>query len=296
MQANDFYRGVLFEIKEAAVTPATPSIKPAPSTTPNTQLSNKPTTPFNFNVKLDAPQQKFVGDINANKGTLQPYINKGEQYVQGLSSLHDFKPKELEHTMFNSGVQNVGTSAIQGFGKGLTSGTGVFGGLAGAAKGAYDGIQNTSKVRQMYDTFKSYDPEHQMQVINEVAANDPSLAQFLKSQINRGITEHVQGEDFGGVASDIMKGVAGPDKGSAPSYSDVVMRDQNVKNFAKDALMGRAGQLTGDFLKNNWGKLSAVIGGAGLVALIYSLMKGRQQEPQQPQMAMPQQSTGPQFL
>jgi hypothetical protein len=325
MQNNEFYRGVLFELgciqKIGEGTTPPPAIKPAPIpaaiTTPTAPLASPGPAPMQDPAPALPPPTAppspaagapVVAGVNsAPQSTGMQLANefKGKFPEQLINTLvtDDFQPAleaapqgkmvdtfEDAYKNFTGGkpdANNPFTKATMDVSKYYAQNSESSGGSA-----LMDGLKKTYEageyVKAIVPKFQQLAPTEKASFIKALTEAYPAkLAPAFQQDAKRYIDETTGKMGFG----DLWNKATGP---TDPNVDAMGQQFPELKDYATNSAIGRAGSLTGDWLKNNWGKLAAGVGGGGLlIALLSQIMGGgedgsRSNQPVQRRVNAPQ--------
>jgi hypothetical protein len=239
MQNNAFYRGVLSEInKFAQVTPPTPQITPS---APSPVISG-------IKAPLLSQTQHTINDFESVYPKVESALPNIEKSISSIpdNQLASTTPEQFKNTVTPSFSQM----------------------LAHPINSA-SLADNQGKLNDVFTSFQNLPPEQQAVAINTIGTYHPDLAKFLSSQIERGAKSSFSNASWSDLGSAAKQGLTGDHK----TLSSVMMQDPKIKSLVTNSMLGRAGELSGQWLKNNWQTLASVIGGTALIGLVYSIMK-----------------------
>lgn len=310
MQANEFYRGVLFEVrciqKRAETTPASPSIKPptsgpAPASKPLSAgpapaPAQAPTiTPppaagapviAGVNNAPQVAQQTGVQLANEFRGKFpEPLINKlvTDDFQPAIDQAppgHMVDTFENAYKDFTGGKvspSNPFFKATVDAGKYYTENSQSTG-LSSLLDGGKKTLEAGQYIKSIVPKFQQLAPAEKASFIKALTEAYPTkLAPAFQQDAKRYIDETTGKMSMG----DLMHKALSSDKD--PTVDAMGQQFPDLKGYAVNSALGRAGTLTGDWLKNNWGKLAAGVGGGSLlISLLYQIMSGGEQQANQP--------------
>lgn len=310
MQANDFYRGVLFEIEcihkiaaEGSTQPVPTQVKPTVTADLPAQNPAGPVPPAPTNLPSTAPVVNTAPTGNAAPATGEPVVagvNSAPQTGTQLATEFRSKfPEPLINKLVSDDFQPAIDAAPQGqmlptlenayndykggkanennpFAKAKRDATSYYllGGFNNKASG---GGEIVKYVEGLVPTIKNLPPTEQANFLKTLTQAYPNkLAPAFQQDAKRYIDESADKMSAG----DLWNKATGP---ADPTMDAMGKQFPELKSYATHAALGRAGTLTGDWLKNNWGKLAAGVGGGSLlIALLSKIMGGGEEQTNQP--------------
>ena len=317
MQGNNFYKGVLFELKKLAVENNTSSTPPSTqnttSSTPSFQLfSNTQTSPAAQNIVKNF--EPILPTIGKPLTDITGYISKGTNTTDVMNRANGFK----QFTGQLRGAYEQGAANVPAY-------------MPEIAKGPFSVLQGLQAVKQNLGTNTSPyapmirgivdDPSALGSIVahrDELTAGMKGLTQLPPEEtaglLNAGV-EATSKAGFPEVGKNVdslltqeaeEKGRAFPHSlfsNSADSTNpvdphlksimDAAKGTEKYKTIGTNAALSETGKMVGDFLTNNWGKIALAVGGAGALTMLLKNMLGNSENQQsQPQ----QRPTGPSFL
>jgi hypothetical protein len=297
MQINDFYRGILAEIKQekvadsesvdaikAQVTPAFTTNQAAAQTIaqPAATSSAVKNPVFNIGTYTATPQGTNVYNIGKNFLSGQPkYI---DQELNNLELATDSDILKSKGNIFNlmggeSRIQNENQSSQVPTPGILDYFTGGVNTADFAAKAYAKNVESLPPGDQAW--LASYLPSEVMtpeQIKRYRAAAERITSVMASNQTGSDIVENS------------LRKFTGNKKNDVASY---LLNDPGLGAVASKATMSRAGKLLSSWLSENWGKLALSVGGIGALIMFLNSMQSNDKNTQH---YGPQISTGPRFL
>jgi hypothetical protein len=271
---TEFYRGVLNELHKTAQT-NTPAIKPAapppaPTTATNTPAAAKPVT---TNAVSSGPYG--IGNLPpANTPNVQKPLNFDNTNAMSDNALDaslawNRSPREMRSNLINIG-QNVVAHGDMNNPQAIQS----------SIKDQFMKQQNLdhwySPILHPIDSANAANlgkglsnlktPEDISQFLQAQSKYDPELAGAVRGAAGAQVRTHNDNAGFGDLFNDAT------DQTKQNPLADIVGKDEQIGDYAKDQGLSRAGTLVGNFLTDNWKTIAMSVGGvAAFIALLKSM-------------------------
>lgn len=295
MPDNDFYKGILVELEKlgagastnalSTASSATPPKAAPPSTTPTPSTQLGGSAPGPAAPPPLVPGQRFHNVSTNLSGAFLPHIQQGFHSLppdQWKPAYQQWKDHSQQSYLATHPDEYKNNPLVQG----ATEYSAKNFDLAHP-------IDSTAKIKSdiqgFEDSFNGFGDEDERTQASELRAwgkTDPNAQKLYDGITHDAVNNKV--DNMG--AGDMWDAMTGQHQD--PNMAGILKDDPGLKAYATDRGIGRAGQLAGQFLTNNWSKIALVVGGsAALVAILKTIMGGNQQPaPQQ------QPQTGPRFL